>query len=146
MLSWADFNTYVKTPIRHCINFNALGEIFYIVFTYNTPYKVTAPNLLVYSLDSFIADLWDWVTPPNTFGVPSAPQPYYAESQSQGNVYVPFLALENLFGKIIYSVWRLDAATPALAQGLVDKAMLAESSGLTGQVCIDEQIAVYDIR
>ena len=146
LLSWADFNTYVKTPIRHCINFNALGEIFYIVFTYNTPYKVTAPNLLVYSLDSFIADLWDWVTPPNTFGVPSMPQPYYADSQSQGNVYVPFLALENLFGKIIYSVWRLDAATPALAQGLVDKAMLAESIGLTGQVCIDEQIAVttYD--
>ena len=39
---------------------------------------------------------------------------------------------------LIYSVWRLDAATPALAQGLVDKAMAAEAAGLTGQVFIDE--------
>jgi uncharacterized protein (TIGR03790 family) len=146
LLNWADFNASVKNPIRTCLNTTASGNIFYIVFAYNTPYKVTAPDLLIYSLDSFIADIWDWYVRPNQFGVPSVPQPYYAESQSQGNVYVPFLAMADYRGPIIYSVWRLDAATPALAQGLVDKALLAESTGLTGQACIDEQIATttYD--
>ena len=141
VLSWTAFDTSVKTPIKNCLNSRANGNIYYIVFAYNTPYIVTAPSGLPYSLDSFIADIWDWYVPPNQFGVPIVPQPYYAEAQSQGNVYVPFQSLKDYRGSIIYSVWRLDAATPALAKGLVDKALLAESTGLSGQVCIDEAIA-----
>jgi uncharacterized protein (TIGR03790 family) len=140
ILNWTDFNNTVKMPIKNCLNTTASGNIFYIVFTYNTPYKVIAPDKLTYSLDSFIADIWDWNTPPSQYGLPGTPQPYYAESQSQGNYYVPFLALKDYRGLIVYSVWRLDAANSTLAKGLVDKAMLAESSGLTGQVCIDEQL------
>ena len=41
----------------------------------------------------------------------------------------------------IYSVWRLDGATPALAKGLVDKAKAAETSGLHGVGRFDRIIA-----
>src|SRR5439155_9254431 len=45
----------------------------------------------------------------------------------------------------IFSVWRLDAATAALAKGLVDTALLAESAGLSGQVCADRVfVTAYD--
>jgi len=39
----------------------------------------------------------------------------------------------------IYSVWRLDGATAALAEGLVDQAIAAEASGLAGQACLDRR-------
>ena len=39
----------------------------------------------------------------------------------------------------LYSVWRLDAPTAALAKGLVDKAITAETSGLSGKACFDSQ-------
>jgi hypothetical protein len=58
-----------------------------------------------------------------------------------GNVYQPFVSLATYRAQhgalTIYSVWRLDGATQALAQGLVDKAIAAETNGLAGQVCID---------
>ena len=62
-------------------------------------------------------------------------------TEAEGNAYTPFLSMAAFRSQntaLIYSVWRLDAATPALAQGLVDKAIAAEATGLTGQVCIDE--------
>ena len=139
-LNWSDFVSSVKTPIQSCLS-QSTNRILYIVFTYNTPYKVIAPDNASYALDQFVADIWDIYTPPGQYGIPGMPQPYYAESQSQGNVYVPFLPFVNFSGPVIYSVWRLDAATPALAEGLIDKALLAESTGLSGQVCIDESFA-----
>ncbi|MGA7240081.1 MAG: TIGR03790 family protein, partial [Bryobacteraceae bacterium] len=113
----------------------------YIVFTYNTPYSLIGLDQATYSLDQFVADIWDVYEPPGQFGLPASPHPYYAANQAEGNAYTPFVSLATFRSQnsaLIYSVWRLDAATPALAQGLVDKAMAAESAGLTGQVCIDE--------
>jgi len=125
------------------------NNILYIVLTYQTPYKVVAPDNFPYSVDQFVADIWDVYTPSGRYGVPATAQPYYAEAQSQGNVYVPFISFAAFRAQNpipIFSVWRLDAATPALAKGLVDKAMLSESAGLSGQVCIDETFstATYD--
>ena len=139
-VNWNDFVYTVKSPVRGCIQL-ASSNILYIVFTYNTPYKFIGPDLASYSIDQFIADIWDVYTPPNQFGNPGKAQPYYAEAQSQGNVYVPFVPLASFNGAQIYSVWRLDGATAALASGLVDKALAAESGGLSGQVCIDETFA-----
>jgi|SRR5579864_1748130 len=51
LLNWSDFNTTVKTPIRNCLN-TAWAEIFYMVFAYNTPYLLVAPDGLNYSVDS----------------------------------------------------------------------------------------------
>jgi len=48
-------------------------------------------------------------------------------SLEDGRENCPGAAQETGRSPIIYSVWRLDAATPALAKGLVDKALLAES-------------------
>ena len=58
-----------------------------------------------------------------------------------GNVYQPFVSFATYRAQhgalTIYSVWRLDGATHALAQGLVGKAISTKTNGLTGQVCSD---------
>jgi len=148
-LSSTAYNSTVKTPIQQCLNTLGPQNILYIVFAYQTPYKIIAPDNSGYALDQFVADIWDVYTPAGQFGIPGYAHPYYVEAQTQGNVYAPFLSLaafRSQSGTLLYSVWRLDAASAALANGLVDKALLAESSGLSGQVCIDEQIAIptYD--
>jgi uncharacterized protein (TIGR03790 family) len=60
---------------------------------------------------------------------------------SKGNLYEPYKPLSEFRAqpgaKHIYSVWRLDAASTALAKGLVDKALYAEAHGLSGVACID---------
>jgi uncharacterized protein (TIGR03790 family) len=140
-LSWTQYTSTVKTPVQNCLSAVGSSNILYIVFTYNTPYDVIAPDQATYALDQFVADIWDVYEPPGQYGLPAAAHPYFAGSQPQGDVYAPFVsmaAFRNQNSALIYSVWRLDAATPALAQGLVDKAMAAETSGLAGQVCIDE--------
>jgi uncharacterized protein (TIGR03790 family) len=140
-LNWTDFDGSVRTPIKNCLTALGSSNILYIVFTYNTPYDVIAPDTATYALDQFVADIWDQYAPPGQYGVPLIAQPYYAVAQAEGNIYSPYVSFQEFRSQnsiLIYSVWRLDAATEALAQGLVDKAMAAESSGLSGQVCIDE--------
>ena len=141
LLTWATYLSSVKTPVQNCLTLVGSSNILYIVFTYNTPYEFTGTDKAVYSIDQFIADIWDAYEPSGQFGLPATPHPYYAANQAEGNVYTPFVSLATFRTQnaaLIYSVWRLDAATPALAQGLVDKAMAAEAGGLNGQVCIDE--------
>jgi uncharacterized protein (TIGR03790 family) len=69
--------------------------------------------------------------------------PYYAHAQAKAGLYPRFVALANYRArpeaKTIYSVWRLDGASPALAKGLVDKALTAEEQGATGQACFDRR-------
>src|SRR5262249_12372564 len=95
--------------------------------------------------DSYLADIWDkYASQPFLF-IPNRTQPYYAEAQSQGNVYSPFQSLAsyraNARNPLIYSVWRLDAPTAAIASALVDQAITAESQGRPfGQACIDELV------
>ena len=141
-LSWSQYVSSVKTPVQNCLNAVGAQNILYIVFTYQTPYKVSGTaSPLYYALDQYVADIWDQYASQDFYPFPSQFQPFYDDAQSQGNVYQPFVSLANYRAQqsalTIYSVWRLDGATQALAQGLVDKAVTAESSGLAGQVCID---------
>ncbi|MDQ6707497.1 MAG: TIGR03790 family protein, partial [Acidobacteriota bacterium] len=140
-VSSADFDNTVKTPIKACLNAVGASNILYIVFSYQTPYGRIGNDGNGYSLDQSISDIWDQYNPMILYPYPDNPHPYYAGAQSQGNVYQPFVSLADYRSQpgamLLYSVWRLDAATPAIARGLVDKAMQAESSGLTGQICID---------
>src|ERR1035437_993720 len=141
-LSWSQYVASVKTPVQNCLNAVGAKNILYIVFTYQTPYSISgSTSPLSYSLDQYVADIWDQYASQDFYPFPSQFQPYYDDAQSQGNVYQPFVSLANYRAQqsalTIYSVWRLDGATQALAQGLVDKAVTAESSGLAGQVCID---------
>ena len=144
LLGFAEYLSAVKTPVQNCLN--ALGQtnILYIVFTYNTPYDLLAPDQAIYSLDEFVADIWDVYAPANQYGLPPSPQPYFTPTQAEGNVYTPFVSFATFRAQNpvpIYAVWRLDAPTPALARGLVTKAMAAEASGLAGKVCVDETTA-----
>jgi len=141
-----EYETRVKAPVRKCIEALGKQKILYIVFSYQTPYDVIMGDR-TFALDSFAADLWDeYATsrPGNEMGA----HPYFGEAQSQGNAYGPFVSLqayrEQPRSANLYSVWRLDAANPDLAKGLVDKAIYAETHGLSGKGCFDLQFGSVD--
>jgi uncharacterized protein (TIGR03790 family) len=141
-LSAPDYESYVKAPIQACLNNLGASNILYIVLAYVRPYAInTGSGLGYYALDSYVADIWDQYATQDFAPYPLQNQPYYADNQSQGNVYVPFqsLAAYRASGSmpLIYSVWRLDGSTPALATALIDHAMVAEANGLPGNACLD---------
>ncbi len=143
-----DFYNYeinVRQPIKSCLNALGKERILYIVFAYQTPYKIvnvpTGSVLEIRAVDQFIANIWS-ENIPDIFEITN--HPYFAQIQSQGNIYPPFVSLadyRNQSGaELIYSVCRLDAATIDLAKGLVDKAMQSEANGLSGQACFDRRL------
>jgi len=90
-------------------------------------------GLKTYALDSYLADIWDQYATSAFRSAPSKEHPYYADSQSQGNVFLPFQSLAQFRDvqpqPLIYSVWRLDGASPLAAMNLVDNAVAAEAAG-----------------
>ena len=145
-LKQQEYESRVKTPVRRCIEALGKQKILYIVFSYQTPYVVTIGDR-GFALDSNIADIWDEYSnsrPGNEVG----DHPYFGEAQSQGNVYAPFVPLAAYRdlprAANLYSVWRLDAANANLAKGLVDKALYAETHGLSGKGCFDLQYGSVD--
>lgn len=144
-MTWANYLMQIKAPIQNCLDALGPSNILYIVFTYQTPFTLFAADGRLYSLDSFVSDIWDASVPAGHYGYPLPNHPYFADAQSQGGVYVPFQSFANYRNQqgaaLIYSVWRLDAPTAALANGLVDSALGAETNGLRGQVCIDRRYA-----
>ncbi len=143
-VDWTAFETEVRAPIRTCLNAVGKERILYIVFAYQTPYRIvnvpTAAGRELRALDSFIADIWnDQVADVSEITNHS----YFAAAQSQGNVYAPFVSLADYRNQpdapLLYSVWRLDASSADLAKGLVDKALQSETSGLQGQGCFDRR-------
>ena len=147
-----DFYNYeinVRKPIQNCLNAIGKEKILYIVFAYETPYKIvnvpTGTVLEIRAVDQFVANIWS-ENIPDIFEISN--HPYFSAIQSQGNVYPPFVSLADYrnqpTAELIYSVWRLDAATIDLAKGLVDKALQAEANGLTGQGCFDRRLGAID--
>ena len=147
-----DFYNYeinVRKPIQNCLNALGKERILYIVFAYETPYKIvnvpTGTILETRAVDQFVANIWS-ENIPDIFEISN--HPYFAAIQSQGNVYPPFVSLADYRNQpnaeLIYSVWRLDAASLDLAKGLVDKALQAEANGLNGQACFDRRLGAID--
>jgi uncharacterized protein (TIGR03790 family) len=142
-VDWGEFDSTVKTPIKNCLNAVGRDQILYIVFAYQTPFKLfnvpVGEAAEIRALDQYIADIWDEYSSNND--VLFTEHPYYAAAQSQGNFYQPFVSLADYRArpgaKTIYAVWRLDAASDSLAKGLVDKAIAAETDGLSGRGCFD---------
>ncbi|MGH9583056.1 MAG: TIGR03790 family protein, partial [Bryobacteraceae bacterium] len=134
-----EFESHVKGPIRKCLEKLGRDKILYIVFSYGSPFDLQL-NGQTYALDQFIADIWDEYLPFRPARQTDV-QPYFGYAQSEGNIYQKFISLSAYRKKPgaphIYSVWRLDAATPALAKGLADKALYAEAHGLSGRGCFD---------
>ena len=141
VLPWSTYVSTVQTPIRNCLNALGSTQIFYIVFSYVRPFSLIGQNGKVYAMDSYVADVWDQYSTVDAFPFPSQAHPYFAVNQAQGNSYQPLLSFADhraQSGSLeIYSVWRLDGATAALAQGLVDQAIAAEQNGLSGLACLD---------
>ena len=111
--------------------------------TYMTPYVVYAGPMGSAAIDSYLADIWNKYASQPFLILPNLTQPYYADSQSQGNYYLPFQSFAtyraNARNPLIYSVWRLDGPSAAIASALVDQALTAEAQGRPlGQACIDE--------
>jgi uncharacterized protein (TIGR03790 family) len=142
-LSWSVFVSAVQNPIQSCLNTLGPNQILYIVLSYIRPFSLTAQNGKVYAMDSYLEDIWNQYATADAFPYPSQAHPYFAVNEAQGNSYAPFLSFANYRAQPgslqIYSVWRLDGATAALAQGLVDQAILAEQNGLSGQACLDRE-------
>ncbi len=147
-----DFYNYeinVRKPIQNCLNALGKERILYIVFAYETPYKIlnvpTGSILETRAVDQFVANIWS-ENIPDIFEITN--HPYFAGIQSQGNIYPPFVSLADYRNQpateLIYSVWRLDGATIDLAKGLVDKSLQAEANGLTGQACFDRRLGAID--
>jgi len=151
-LAWPTYVSTVRTPVQNCLNTVGRSNILYLVLAYIRPFGLKGQNGTLYSLDGYLADIWDQYTNQNAFPYPDQPQPYYNAAQTQGNYYPAFVSLVNYRAQknaaTIYSVWRLDGATPALAEGLVDQALAAETNGLNGQACLDRQYGamsgIYD--
>lgn len=131
-----------RDPIRACLNAVGPSKILYIVMTYLTPFAIL-PG--AYALDSYLADVWDRYSVQDFPVVPSGVHGYYADTQAAGNSFPAFVSLAayrtNPKSTLIYSVWRLDAATKALAKALVDRAIAAEAlPARTGNGCFDMQL------
>jgi uncharacterized protein (TIGR03790 family) len=141
-LTEAQFNATLKPQIRACLDNVGRQKVLYIVMAYATPFALST-SVRGFAIDSVVADIFDEVATgfvPSPFA-PDTPHPYFANAQSQGNVYVPFQSFAQwraaAGAKTIYSVWRLDGPTAALARGLVDNTRQAEQNGLNGIACFD---------
>jgi uncharacterized protein (TIGR03790 family) len=146
-VNWKEYLTQVKPPIQKCLKEVGPEKILYIVFSYQTPFRLDGPQPDQrsgnggFALDQFVADIWNQYAP--DFPMGRQAQPYFAPARSKLNQYLPFVSLADYRAQpgamTIYSVWRLDAADAKLAKGLVAKAIEAEKSGLKGEVCIDRR-------
>jgi uncharacterized protein (TIGR03790 family) len=151
-LTWASYVSSVKTPVQNCLNRVGQGNILYIVLAYIRPFSLRGQNGFVYSLDGYLADIWDQYSNRDAFPYPAGSHAYFGDAESQGNYYSPFIDFAAYRAQqgsaLIYSVWRLDGATSALAENLVDQAIAAEGGGLNGQTCFDRQYGamsgIYD--
>ena len=142
------FDPEVKKPLRACLEKLGSRRSLYIVFTFQTPYEVVYQGH-EQALDQMVADIWDEYAGPRVLGRDAGDHPYFGKAESEGNVYEPFVPFakyrEQPNAKTIYSVWRLDGATPEVAEGLVDKAIYAESKGLQGKGYFDVRLPMEGV-
>lgn len=134
-----EYDSKVKGPIQKCLDSVGKDKILYIVFSFRAPWLLEFTTG-TYALDQFIADLWDSYLPERAANETEM-QPYFGRAQTEGDLYEPYLPLSEYRARPdarrIYSVWRLDAASAAVAKGLIDKALYAEANGLSGNACFD---------
>ncbi|MGH9531383.1 MAG: TIGR03790 family protein [Terriglobales bacterium] len=136
----AAWDKKVRDPIRKCLHAVGRHKILYIVLTFGTPYKIKdPPPRHGIASDQYLADIWGEAGAQPT----RVRNPYFAQGWSAANRYPPLVSLAEYRSrsdaKTIYSVWRLDAPTPALALDLIQKALDAEKNGLSGQACFDRR-------
>ena len=140
VLHFADLEKYVKAPIKKCLESAGKENILYIVLSYQIPFRLLDRRRgQGMAIDQYVADIWDEISLSD-----HEENPYFIWMQGRTHGFPEFVPLadyrEKPGAKTIYSVWRLDAATPVFAMRLVDNAMEAEAHGLSGKVCIDRRM------
>ncbi len=131
-ISYSDYVSLIRNPVRACLSTVGSQNILYIVLAYLRPLDVQVNATQGYAVDSYLSDIWDQYST-QFFTIPPTVHRYYAESQSQGNSFIPFQSLaayrNTARSQLIYSVWRFDGATPAIAEAQIDNAMAATKAG-----------------
>src|SRR5271169_629563 len=80
-LSWSQYVSTVKTPIQSCLNVVGPQNILYIVFSYMTPYIVNGSTTpFFYSVDQYVADIWDQYSQQDFYPAPGQFHPYYDDA------------------------------------------------------------------
>ena len=144
------YSAGVGQPVLDCID----GEWErYLVFVtvWGMPYRVTgaardiadSSNIVPASLDALLT------APYRQGDLPVSPiySPYFRATDSMGGIYeegVPIAQWRAEGGANFYLVTRLDGATPADAMRLVDDAIAAETTHLTGLAYVDRGWQVRD--
>ena len=142
-ISETAWSATIRPAIRACLDVAGRSNILYVVLSYGTPFRLVRAGVKVAAVDSYVADVWDAYSSTAFPDVPSGSHRYFDDAQSLGSAYAPFLTFASFRAQprstLIYSVWRLDGATPAIATGLVDKAIAAENTGWNGNAYIDRR-------
>ena len=140
------FGPDIKKPLRSCLEKLGKQKILYIVFSFETPFA-TMYHGHTLAVDQLVADIWDEYAVEPALGRETGDQPYFGKAESQGNIYEPFVPFatyrDSPKAKTIYSVWRLEGATPEVAKSLVDNALLAEKDGLKGKSYFDLTVPIH---
>ena len=133
------YESKIAEPIRKCLDRIGKDRILYIVFSTGVPYKLwKVPQNYGRSLDAYVSDIY------GELPVSARPMnPYFDPATPHVGNYAPFISLAEYRSqpgaKHVYSVWRLDGASDSVARSLVDKAIEAEKTGLSGQACFDRR-------
>jgi len=144
-VAYDDFEPVMEKPIRRCLDRVGKEKILYIVLAYDTPFRLRAvPAGAGVAIDSYLADLW------SKHSRSPKRNPYYEPFYNEEGRFPPFESLDAYRrqegAQLIYSVWRLDAPTPEIAESLVDKALEAERNGLKGIACFDRRRGGNDMK
>ena len=136
----AQYKSFVRDPVRTCVDARGRSQILYIVFAppapygaYDTIYGASSPQR---ATDSLLADMW-------TDAVPSGGlyNYYQTNDMTVSGTYAPFQTFASWRAANpsiqTYSVWRL-WGTRAQSAALVQRGLAVEQAGrLTGNACWD---------
>jgi uncharacterized protein (TIGR03790 family) len=140
-IDWQTFDTTIRTPVKSFLESNGLtATIKYIVPTYGIPVRTRLgapypaglePDFV--SIDSFLAALYAGTDAPFLLNPYAVSQPAYSKNH--------FDQWQNPQGWPMYLVSRLDGPSAAVAAGLVDKAISAETT-----LGINDGIGYFDFQ
>jgi uncharacterized protein (TIGR03790 family) len=133
-----DFERKLQKQVVDCLERAGKSKILYILLSYGFPFRINhMPTGFGEAVDQYLQIPFDtspWARPNN---------PYFAINDVKVTTYPAFQSLAEFRNQrpsvLLYSVWRLDAPTPKIADALVDKAVSAEAKGVIGTAYFDRK-------
>jgi uncharacterized protein (TIGR03790 family) len=133
-----DFERKLQKQVVACLEKSGKSRILYILLSYGFPFRISnMPTGFGEAVDQYLQipfDTTPWARPNN---------PYFVSNDVKSGTYAQFQSMAEFRREkptvLLYSVWRLDAATPKIAEALIDKAVAAEAKGATGTAYFDRR-------